>query len=116
MFNRRRRPNRGSSYNTLFEDDDDKTFKNVETELEFDLDLELKSFICVIKNFNLDNSKSSCSIGSLSSNNSVEDSEIKGDYFTVFNKSKKSLKRSSNRPDLLLYGTGIIDYIVNDRK
>jgi len=34
----------------------------------------------------------------------------------VFNKSKKQLKRLSNRPDLLLYDINIIDHIVNDRK
>jgi len=34
----------------------------------------------------------------------------------VFNKSKRPLKRSPNRPDLLLYDIGTIDHIVNDRK
>ncbi len=34
----------------------------------------------------------------------------------TFNKSKKPLKRPPNRPDLLLYDTGTIDHIVNDRK
>ncbi len=116
LFNRRWRPDRGSSYNTFFEDDDDEAFKNVEIEFEFDLDLELESFICIIKNFDLDDSKSSCFINSLNFSNSVEDFEIEGGYFATFNKSKKSLKRSSNRLDLLLYDIGIIDYIINDRK
>src|SRR6266566_820158 len=64
-FNRRRRLDRGSSYNTFFENDDDKTFKDTETELEFDLNPELKSFTCVIRNFDLDDSKSNCSISFL---------------------------------------------------
>ena len=34
----------------------------------------------------------------------------------AFNKSKRPLKRSPNRPDLLLYDIGITDHIVNDRK
>jgi len=42
----------------LFEDDDDKAFKNVETEFESNLDPELESFTYVIRNFDLDNSKS----------------------------------------------------------
>ncbi len=114
--NRRRKPNRGSSYNTFFKDDDDKTFKDAETKLESNLNFELESFIYIIKNFDLDDSKSSCSTSSLSSNNSVENSEIKGGYLATFNKSKKSLKQSSNKPDLLLYDTSTTDHIVNDRK
>ncbi len=34
----------------------------------------------------------------------------------AFNKSKRPLKQSPNRPDLLLYDIGTIDYIINDRK
>jgi len=52
----------------------------------------------------------------LNFNNNVENSETEGGYFTAFNKSKKSLKRSPNRPDLLLYNIGITDHIVNDKK
>ncbi len=100
----------------LLENDDDEAFKDAETELESDLDLELKSFTYIIRNFDLNNNKSSCSIGSLNSNNSVENSEIEGGYLATFNKSKKSLKQLSNRPDLLLYDIGTIDHIVNDRK
>ncbi len=114
--NRRRKPNRSSNYNTFFEDDDDKTFKNAEIELESDLNLELESFICVIKNFDLNDNKSNCFISFLNSNNNVENFEIEGGYLVAFNKSKKSLKRLPNRPDLLLYDIGIIDLIVNDRK
>ncbi len=114
--NRRRRPDRGSSYNTFFKDDDNEVLENVKTEFESDLDPELESFICVIRNFDLNDSKSSFSIGSLNSNNSVKDSETEGGYLTTFNKSEKLLKRSSNRLDLLLYNIGTIDYIVNDRK
>ncbi len=114
--NRRRKPNRGSSHNTLFENDDDEASKDVETELESDPDPELESFTCVIRNFDLDDSKSSCFTSSLSSNNNAEDSETKGGYFAAFNKSKKSLKRLPNRPDLLLYDIGTTDHIVNDKK
>ncbi len=64
----------------------------------------------------MDDNKSSCSIGSLSSRNSVEDSEIESGYLAAFNRSKNPLKQSSNRLDLLLYDIGIIDYIFNDRK
>ena len=46
-FNRRRRLDRGFSYNT-YSEDDKEAFKNVETEPESDLDLELESFICII--------------------------------------------------------------------
>ncbi len=52
----------------------------------------------------------------MNSNNNVEDSETEEDYFATFNKSKKSLKQSSNKPDLLLYNINIIDHIVNDKK
>src|SRR6266699_5565231 len=113
--NRRNKPDRGSSYNT-YSEKDEEAFKNVETEPESDLDLELKSFICVIKNFDLNDSKSSCFIGSLNSKNNVEDSEIEDGYLAVFNRSKKPLKRSPNRPDLLLYNINTIDHIVNDKK
>ncbi len=114
--NRRRRPNKGSNHNMFPEDDDDKTLKDAETKPKSDLNPELESFTCIIKNFDLDNNKSNCSISSLNSNNNAKDSETKRDYFIAFNKSKKSLKRSSNRPNLLLYDIGTIDYIVNDRK
>src|SRR6266699_5635419 len=58
--NRRRRPNKGSNYNILSKDDDDEIFKNVKTELESDLNPKLKSFTCIIKNFDLNDNKSSC--------------------------------------------------------
>ncbi len=77
--NCRRRPNRGSSYNMHLEDDEEVS-KNVETEFESDPKLELESFICVIRNFDLDDSKSNCFIGSTSSKDSVEDFEIEGGY------------------------------------
>ncbi len=47
---------------------------------------------------------------------SVKDFKTEKGYFIAFNKSKKSLKQSSNRLDLFLYDIGTIDYIVNDRK
>ncbi len=100
----------------LFKSDDNEVFKDVETELKSDLDPELESFTYVIKNFNLDDNKSSCSIDSLSFKKNVEDFEIEGGYLVVFNRLKKPLKRSPNRPNLLLYDTGTIDHIVNDRK
>src|SRR6266566_8129013 len=115
LSNYRRKPDRGSSYN-IYPEEDEEVFKNVEIEFEFDLDFELESFTYVIKNFDLDNSKSNCSISSLSSNNSAEDFETEGGYLAVFNKSKKSLKRLPNRLDLLLYDIGTIDHIVNDKK
>ena len=114
--NCRRKTDRSSSYNMLLENDDDEAFKDAEIKLKSDPDLELESFICIIKNFDLDDSKSSCFIGSLNFNNNVENSEIEGGYFTAFNKSKKSLKWLSNRSDLLLYDIDTIDHIVNDRK
>ncbi len=114
--NCRRRPNRGSNHNTLLEDDDNKAFKDTETEPESDPNLELESFTYIIKNFDLDDNKSSCSISSLNSNNNAEDFKTKEGYFTTFNKSKKSLKRSPNKPDLLLYNIGTTDHIVNDKK
>ena len=52
----------------------------------------------------------------MNSRNSVEDSKTKSGYLTAFNKSKKPLKRSPNRFDLLLYDIGTIDHIVNDKK
>ena len=114
-LNRRKRPDRGFNHNMYLEDDEEAS-KDVETEPESDLNLELESFIYIIRNFDLDDSKSSCSIGSTSSKDSVEDSETEGGYLAAFNKSKRSLKRSSNRPDLLLYDIGTTDHIVNDRK
>src|SRR6266699_6379669 len=91
--NRCRKLDRGFSYNMHFEEDEEVS-KDVETEPEFDLDLELESYICVIRNFDLDDSKSSCFLGSLSFRNSVEDFKTEGGYLVVFNKSKKPLKRS----------------------
>src|SRR6266566_8794865 len=78
-FNRRKRPDKGSNYNTHLEKDEE-VFKDVETELKSDLNLELESFTCVIRNFDLDDSKSNCFISSLNSRNSVEDFEIEGGY------------------------------------
>ncbi len=115
-FNRRRKLNRGSNHNTFLKDDDDKASKDVETELESDPNPELESFICVIKNFDLNNSKSSYFTNSLSFKNNVKDFKTEDNYLVIFNKSKKSLKRSPNRLDLLLYKINIIDYIVNDKK
>ena len=100
----------------LFKSDDNEVFKDVETELKSDLDPKLESFTYIIRNFDLDDSKSSCSIGFTSFKDSVEDFETEGGYLAVFNKSKRLLKRSPNRLDLLLYNIGIIDHIVNDRK
>src|SRR6266566_5114649 len=113
--NRRRRPNRGSNHNTHPEDDEEAS-KDAETEPESDPEPKLESFTCVIRNFDLDDSKSSCSIGSTSSKDSAEDSETEGGYLAAFIKSKRPLKQSPNRPDLLLYDTGTTDHIVNDRK
>ncbi len=96
--------------------DDDEVFKDVKIEFESDLDLKLKSFIYVIRNFDLDDSKSSYFISSLNFKNSVEDSKIEGGYLAAFNKLKKLLKRSSNKLDLLLYDINTINYIVNDKK
>src|SRR6266566_7867282 len=113
--NCRRKPDRGSNYNMYLEEDE-KASKNVETKPESDPDLELEPFICIIKNFDLNDNKSSCFIGSLNSRNNAEDSKTEDGYLAAFNKSKKSLKRSSNRPDLLLYDIGTTDHIVNDKK
>src|SRR6266566_8831740 len=93
LSNRCRRPDRGSNYNTFLKDDNNKTLKDVKTELESDPNLELESFICIIRNFDLDDSKSSCFTSSLSFNNSVKDSKTEEGYLITFNKSKKSLKR-----------------------
>jgi len=116
LSNRRRRPDRGSNYNTLPKDDNDEAFKDAETKLKSDPNPKLESFTCIIKNFDLNDSKSNCSTSFLNSNNNAEDSEIEGGYLTVFNKSKKSLKQSPNKPDLLLYDIGITNHIVNDKK
>ena len=83
--NRRRKPDRGSSHNTLFENNDDKAFKNVEIKLESDPNPELKSFIYIIKNFDLNDSKSSYFINSLNFKKNVEDSKTEGGYLAVFN-------------------------------
>ncbi len=69
--NRRRRPNRGSSYNTFSKDDDNETFKDAKTEPKSDPDPELESFTCIIRNFDLNDNKSSCFTGSLNSNNKL---------------------------------------------
>ncbi len=114
-FNRRKKPDRGSNYNTYPEDDEEAS-KDAETEPESNPDLELESFTYVIRNFDLDDNKSSCFMGSTNSKDSVEDFETEGGYLAAFNKSKRPLKRSPNRPDLLLYDTGTTDHIVNDRK
>ncbi len=58
LSNRRRKSNRGFNHNTLFKNNDDKAFKNAETEFESDPDLKLKSFTYIIKNFDLNNNKS----------------------------------------------------------
>ncbi len=113
--NRCKKPDRGSSYNTYLEDDKE-AFKDVEIEFEFDLDPELKSFTCVIRNFDLDDSKSNCFIDSSNFRNNVEDFETEGGYLVAFNKAKKPLKRLSNKLDLLLYDIDTIDHIVNDKK
>ncbi len=113
--NRCRKLDRGSSYNTYFEEDEE-AFKDVETKFEADLNPKLESFTCVIENFDLDDNKSSCFISFLNFRNNVEDFETEGSYLAAFNKSKKPLKKLSNRPDLLLYDISTIDHIVNDRK
>src|SRR6266699_6686888 len=90
--NRRWRFDKGSSYNIYFKDDEEG-FKDVETELESEL--ELQSFIYVIEDFDLDDNKSSCFISSWSFRNNiknVENVEIESDYFIAFNKSKRPLK------------------------
>ena len=87
--NRHRKPDRSSSYNMHFKEDEE-VFKDVETEPESDLDPELKSFICVIQNFDLDDNKSSCFISFMSSKDNAKNSETKGGYLTAFNKSKKT--------------------------
>ncbi len=115
MFNRRKKPDRGSNYNTHSKNDEEAS-KDIETKLESDLDLELESFTYVIRNFDLDDSKSSCSINSLNFKNNVEDSETKNGYLAAFNKSKKPLKRLSNKLDLLLYDINITNHIINDKK
>ena len=114
--NRRRRPDRGSSYNTLFKNDDNEVSKDVETEPKSNPDPKLKSFTYIIKNFDLDDNKSNCFISSLNFKNNVEDSKTKDNYLTAFNRSKKPLKRSPNKPNLLLYNTGTTDHIIKNRK
>ncbi len=94
--NRCKKPDKGSSYN-IHPEEDEEVFKDVEIELKSDLDLELESFIYVIRNFDLDDNKSNCSISSLSFRNNAEDSETEGSYLVAFNRSKKPLKRSPNR-------------------
>ncbi len=115
LSNRCRKPDRGSNHN-MYSDDDEEAFKDVEIKLEPDLDLEPESFTCVVGDFDLDNNKSSCFISLWSFRNSIRSFETEGGYFAVFNKSKKLLKRSSNRPDLLLYDISITDHIVNNKK
>ncbi len=113
--NRRKRPDKSSNHN-MHPENDEEASKDVETKLESDLNLELESFIYIIRNFDLDNSKSSCSISSTNSKDNAKDSKTKGGYLAAFNKSKRPLKQSSNRPDLLLYDIGTTDHIVNDKK
>ena len=113
--NRRKKPDRNSNYNIHFKKDEE-TFKDVETKPESNLNPKLKSFTYIIRNFDLDDSKSSCSISSLSSRNNAEDSETEDGYLAAFNRSKKPLKQSLNRPDLLLYNIGTTDHIVNNKK
>jgi len=72
--NRRKKLDRGSNYN-MHPEDDEEAFKDIKTKSESDPNPKLESFIYVIKNFDLDNSKSSCSISSLNSKNNVEDFE-----------------------------------------
>src|SRR6266699_5511831 len=105
-----KKPDRGFSYN-MYPEEDEETFKDVEIEFESDLDPELKSFTCVIRNFDLDDSKSSCFIDSSNFRNNVEDFETEGGYLVAFNKAKKPLKRLSNKLDLLLYDIDTIDHI-----
>ncbi len=57
LSNRRRRANRGSNHN-MYPEKDEKALKDAETEPESNLNLELKSYTYVIKNFDLDDSKS----------------------------------------------------------
>jgi len=85
--NRRKKPDRGSNHNTYSEEDEEAS-KNVETESESDPDFKLESFICIIRNFDLDDNKSSCFISSLNFRNNVENSETKGGYLVAFNRSK----------------------------
>ena len=113
--NRRRKPDRGSNYNTYLKKDEEAS-KDTKTKPESNPNPKLESFIYIIKNFDLDDSKSNCSINFLNSKNNVEDSETEDGYLTAFNRSKKPLKRSPNRPDLLLYDTGTTDHIVNNKK
>jgi len=115
LFNCYKKPDRGSNYN-IYSKENEETFKDVETKFESDLDPELESFTCVIRNFDLDDNKSSYSISFLNFRNNAEDFEIEGGYLVAFNKSKKPLKQSPNRLDLLLYDIGTIDHIINDKK
>ncbi len=115
LSNRRKKLDKGSNHN-IYPEENEETFKNVEIELKSNLDFKLKSFIYVIKNFDLDDNKSSCSISFLSFKNNIEDSKTEDSYLTTFNKSKKPLKQSPNKPDLLLYDIDITDHIVNDKK
>ncbi len=113
--NRRRKPDKDSSHNTHPEEDEEAS-KDTKTKPESNPNPKLESFTYIIRNFDLDDSKSNCSIGSLNSRNNVKDFKTEDGYLAAFNKSKKPLKQSPNRPDLLLYDTGTIDHIVNDRK
>src|SRR6266566_3972647 len=95
-LNRRRKPNRGFNYN-IYPEDDEEAFKDAETEFESDLNLELESFTCVIRNFDLDNSKSNCFINSTNSKDNSKDFETEGGYLAAFNKSKRPLKQLPNK-------------------
>ena len=101
----------------MYFEDDEEGSKEAETKPESEFKLQF--FICIMGDFDLDNNKSSCFINSWNSKDnikSVENIEIESSYLIVFNKLKKLLKRLLNKPDLLLYDIGTIDYIVNDRK
>ncbi|SRR6266699_1532828 len=60
--NRRQRSNKGSNHNILFKNNNNKTFKNIETEFKSDPNPKLESFTYIIKNFDLNNNKSNYSI------------------------------------------------------
>src|SRR6266699_3261595 len=102
LFNRCKKLDRDSNYN-IYCEDNKKVSKNVETEFKYDLNPKLKSFTYIIQNFDLDDSKSSCSISFTNFKDNVENFEIEGAYLAAFNKLKRLLKQSLNKPDLLLY-------------
>src|SRR6266699_1045570 len=77
--NCRKKPDRGSNYN-MHSKEDKKAFKNVETKPKSNPNPKLESFTYIIRNFNLDDNKSNCSISSLNSRNSAEDSKTEDSY------------------------------------